>query len=178
MAGKRMDQLIDALLEFARTSRTELELSDVDLEDLVNEAMAILQTDLKGRNISWQRARLPRVQGDAILLRTVFVNLLSNAVKYTRTRDPAVIEIGTRKGRTGELVVFIRDNGVGFDLRYAERLFGVFQRLHRADEFEGTGIGLANVQRIITRHGGAVWAEAAVNHGATFFFSLPDGEPS
>jgi signal transduction histidine kinase len=178
MAARRMDQLIDALLEFARTSRAEMQLSEVDLEDLVNEAMAMLQTDLKGRNIHWQRAHLPRVRGDATLLRTVFVNLLSNAIKYTRTRDPASIEIGTRKGRSGELVVFVRDSGVGFDLRYAQRLFGVFQRLHRVDEFEGTGIGLANVLRIITRHGGAVWAEAAVNHGATFSFSLPDGEPA
>jgi signal transduction histidine kinase len=176
-AAKRMDELIDALLEFARTSRTELEMAEVDLEVLVEEALAILQPDLRGRNILWQRSRLPRARGDPTLLRTVFVNLLANAVKYTRTRDPAVIEIGTRQGRTRELVIFVRDNGVGFDLRFAERLFGVFQRLHRADEFEGTGIGLASVQRIITRHGGTVWADAAVDQGATFSFSLPGVGP-
>jgi signal transduction histidine kinase len=175
-AAKRMDQLIDAVIDFAHTSRTELEPAEVDLETILDEALAMLQTDIGRRNIRWQRSPLPTVRGDATLLRTVLVNLLSNAIKYSSTRDPALIEIGTRRGRAGESVVFVRDNGVGFDPRYAERLFGVFQRLHRADEFEGTGVGLANVQRIITRHGGTVWAEAAVNQGATFFFSLPRGD--
>jgi signal transduction histidine kinase len=177
-AAKRMDQLIDALLDFARTSRAELDPADVDLERVLGEALAIVQTDVGRRRVDWRRSPLPMVRGDSTLLRTVLVNLLSNALKYTRNRDPAVIEIGTRAGRADEVVVFVRDNGVGFDPRYAERLFGVFQRLHRADEFEGTGIGLANVQRIITRHGGTVWAEAAVDRGATFFFSLPLGAPS
>jgi len=172
-AAKRMDQQIDAMLDFARTSRTELEPAEVDLETILDEALAVVQNHAGRRDIQWQRSKLPKVRGDATLLRTVLVNLLSNAIKYSRTRDPAVIEIGTRRGRANESVVFVRDNGVGFDLRYAERLFGVFQRLHRADEFEGTGVGLANVQRIITRHGGTVWAESAVNEGATFFFSLP-----
>jgi signal transduction histidine kinase len=169
----QMSQLIESLLEFARTSRSEIHFGEVELDALVDKAMSDLHADLAGRSIEWQRGALPKVHGDATLLQQVLVNLLSNAVKYTRTRDPAVIEIGTREGRNNEIVVFVRDNGVGFDLRYAGKLFGVFQRMHRADEFEGTGIGLANAQRIVTRHGGAIWAEAAVGTGATFYFSLP-----
>ena len=172
-AANRMSQLIEALLRFAQASPSELTLAEIDLEKLLDEALASVRAGTDARNIQWHRSRLPRARGDATLLRQVFVNLISNAVKYTRTRDPAVIEIGARAGRAGEVVVFIRDNGVGFDSRHAERLFGVFQRLHNSDEFEGTGIGLANVHRIVTRHGGAIWADAAVDRGATFFFSLP-----
>ncbi len=175
-AAKRMGQLIQALLDLARTSRAHLNLAEVDLEKLLEEALVDARGDTDSRNIQWQRSCLPKVHGDAALLGQVFVNLLSNAIKYTRTRDPAVIEIGARPGRADEVVVFVRDNGVGFDLRNADRLFGVFQRLHRADEFEGIGIGLANAHRIVTRHGGAIWAEAAVDRGATFFFSLPKAE--
>ena len=171
--AKQMSQMIEALLEFARTSRSEMHFGEVDLDVLVDKAISDLHSDSAGRTIQWQRSALPKVRGDAILLHQVVINLLSNAVKYTRNRDPAVIEIGTREGRNNEVVVFVRDNGVGFDLRYAGKLFGVFQRMHRADEFEGTGIGLANAQRIVTRHGGAIWVDAAVGSGATFQFSLP-----
>jgi signal transduction histidine kinase len=175
-AARRMGELIQALLTFARTSRAQLNLADVDLEEVLEGALAEVRGDTQSRNIQWQRGRLPKARGDATLLGQVFVNVIANAIKYTRTRYPAVIEIGARPGRADEVVVFVRDNGVGFDLRYADRLFGVFQRLHRADEFEGTGIGLANAHRIVTRHGGAIWAEAAVDRGATFFFSLPRAE--
>jgi light-regulated signal transduction histidine kinase (bacteriophytochrome) len=172
-AAHRMSELIQALLEFARTSRAQLNPAEVDLDTVLDEALLAVRADTHSRKIQWERSRLSKVRGDAILLRQVLVNLISNAVKYTRTRDTAVIAIGVRPGRADEVVVFVRDNGVGFDLQYADRLFGVFQRLHRADEFEGTGIGLANAHKIVTRHGGSIWAEAAVDRGATFFFSLP-----
>jgi signal transduction histidine kinase len=172
-ASAQMSQLIDALLAFARASRTEMHFREVDLNILADKAIADLQVESAGRIIEWRRSPLPIVHGDAILLHQVLINLLSNAVKYTRTRDRAVIEIGTCERRDDEIVVFVRDNGVGFDPRYAGKLFGVFQRMHRADEFEGTGIGLANAQRIVTRHGGSIWSDAAVGSGATFYFSLP-----
>ena len=127
------------------------------------------------RDVQWQIDDLNEVNADPALLRQVFVNLLSNALKYSAKRDRAFVEVATRTGNDGAIVVFVRDNGVGFDMTYKERLFGVFQRLHRADEFPGTGIGLANVKRIIHRHGGRVWAESELNQGATFYFSLPAG---
>jgi len=169
----QMDRLIEALLEFSRTARTEMCFGEVDLEALLDETLVILRSDLLDRQIDWRRSALPKVRGDKALLRQVFVNLLSNAIKYTRMREPASIEVGTRQEGEHEIVVFVRDNGVGFDMRYAERLFGVFQRMHGTDEFEGAGIGLAGAQRIVTRHGGSIWADAEVGHGATFFFSLP-----
>jgi signal transduction histidine kinase len=172
-ASAQMSQLIDALLAFARASRTEMHFGEVDLDILTDKAIADLGIESAGRIIDWRRSPLPKVNGDAILLHQVLVNLLSNAVKYTRTRERAVIEIGTCKRRYDEIVIFVRDNGVGFDPRYAGKLFGVFQRMHRADEFEGTGIGLANAQRIVTRHGGSIWSHAALGSGATFYFSLP-----
>ncbi len=175
---RRMRDLIDALLEFARTSRVEPHVTTVDTEMLVEEVLAAAARETLGRNIQWRRTRLPNVRADRTLLRQVFANLISNAIKYTRTRDPAVIEIGTRSGRAAEVVVFVRDNGVGFDPLSAGRLFGAFHRMHRADRFEGSGIGLANVHRIISRHGGKVWADAAVGRGATFCFSLPSAPPS
>ena len=169
----QMSHLIDALLAFARTSRTDMHFGEVDLDILVDKVIADLHDICIGRIIEWRRTPLPRVHGDAILLHQVLVNLLSNAVKYTRTRDKAVIEIGTLDGRDNEAVISISDNGVGFDMRYADKLFGVFQRMHRADEFEGTGIGLANAHRIVTRHGGSIWATASPGSGATFCVSLP-----
>jgi light-regulated signal transduction histidine kinase (bacteriophytochrome) len=131
-----------------------------------------MEPDLKNRQIEWDRGKLPQVEGDPALLRQVFYNLISNALKYTRTRPRARVEIGNTRV-DDETVIFIKDNGVGFDPRYAQKLFGVFQRLHRASEFEGTGIGLANVRRIISRHGGRTWAEGELEKGATFYFSLP-----
>jgi signal transduction histidine kinase len=172
-ASAQMSRLIDALLAFARTSRSEMHFAEVDLDILVDKVIADLHDVCRGRIIEWRRTPLPRVRGDAILLHQVLVNLLSNAVKYTRTRDTAVIEIGASDGQDGQTVVSISDNGVGFDMRYADKLFGVFQRMHRADEFEGSGIGLANAQRIVSRHGGSIWADAALGRGATLYVSLP-----
>jgi PAS domain S-box-containing protein len=172
-AARQMGSLIDDLLIFSRMGRAELRHQTVDLNALVHEAVATLQSDLAGRTVTWQIARLPAVQADAAMLRQVLVNLIANAVKYTRPRQPAVIEIGCTRETPVEFEFFVRDNGVGFDMDYVEKLFGVFQRLHRAEEFEGTGIGLANVRRVILRHGGRTWAEGKVDAGATFYFTLP-----
>ncbi len=172
-ATKRMGTLIDDLLSFSRMGRYEMSKMQVDLAELVQEVIRELEPETQGRDIHWRVTGLPKVSGDRALLRLVLVNLLSNAVKFTRPRQPAEIEIGCALGEETETVVFVRDNGVGFDMNYVDNLFGVFRRLHRADEFEGTGIGLANVRRIISRHGGKTWAEGQVNQGATFYFSLP-----
>ena len=167
-----MGSLIDDLLAFSRISRAEAHKTVVDLEELVQEAVTEAQQDTRGRDIVWRVGKLPNWYGDRSMLRLVLVNLISNAVKFTRTRARAKIEIGCLKEEKDQVVVFVRDNGVGFDMRYASKLFGVFQRLHRAETFEGTGIGLATVQRIVHRHGGKVWAESLVDKGATFYFSL------
>jgi light-regulated signal transduction histidine kinase (bacteriophytochrome) len=172
-AARQMRMLIEDLLEFSRAGRADLKRTSVPLGPLVEEVIRELAKDTQGRNVIWKQDPLPEVQADPALLRQVLVNLLSNAIKYTRPRDPAEIEIGSQNGQTGEAIVFVRDNGVGFDMKYADKLFGVFQRLHSSEDFEGNGIGLANVQRIINRHGGRVWAESIVNSGATFYFSLP-----
>jgi PAS domain S-box-containing protein len=172
-SAQRMGALIDDLLVFSRMSRAELRRSKVSSDSLVHEAVEGLQTEINGRQINWNIAALPEVEADASMLQQVWVNLISNAVKYTRPRTPAKIEIGCADSGNGEYIFYVNDNGVGFDMQYAHKLFGVFQRLHRAEEFEGTGIGLANVNRIVHRHGGRVWAEGRPDAGATFYFSLP-----
>jgi PAS domain S-box-containing protein len=172
-----MGQLIDDLLDFSRMGRVEMRQTRIDLDTLVSEAIAGLENSADAPNTVWKRGPLPAVEADPALLKQVFANLLSNAVKYSRPRHPAEIEIGCASKNNGEAVVFVRDNGVGFDMKYVDKLFGVFQRLHHADEFEGTGVGLATVQRIIVRHGGRIWAESALDRGATFFFSLPEAHP-
>jgi PAS domain S-box-containing protein len=174
-SAKRMGALIDDLLIFSRMGRTELRRSKVESRALIDEVIASLQNEFQSRRIVWKMGMLPQIEADAAMLRQVWVNLIGNAVKYTRPREQTEIEIGAHK-ENGEFIFFIRDNGVGFDMQYAHKLFGVFQRLHRAEEFEGTGIGLANVQRIIHRHGGRVWAEGELDKGATFYFSLPQME--
>jgi len=154
--------------------RTEMRQTTVKTDALVAEVMSDMSRDLEGRNIVWHVNALPDVQGDRAMLKQVWVNLISNAVKYTRHRAPAVIDVASQKNEAGDLVFSVKDNGAGFDMQFVGKLFGVFQRLHRPEEFEGTGVGLANVQRIIHRHGGRVWAEGAVDAGATFFFSIPN----
>jgi PAS domain S-box-containing protein len=168
----QMGRLIDALLDFSRMGRAEIRREPVDVAGLVAGVRLELARETEGREIEWTVGELPEARGDPIMLRQVFINLISNALKYSRPRRPAKIEIGAQTG-PGETVYFIRDNGVGFDMKYAGKLFGVFQRLHPAREFEGTGIGLANVLRIVRRHGGRIWAESAPDQGATFFFSIP-----
>lgn len=172
-SAKQMGQLIDDLLVFSRTGRHEMLHATVDLDQTIRNILADLRLDLQGREISWTIAALPEVQGDPAMLRQVFMNLIANAVKFTNTRPIAVIEIGVEHPTSTEIVVYVRDNGVGFDMQYAAKLFGVFQRLHRADEFEGTGIGLASVRRIVHRHGGRTWAEGVPDKGATFYILLP-----
>jgi light-regulated signal transduction histidine kinase (bacteriophytochrome) len=168
----QMGMLIDDLLQFSRTGRAEMRLSKTDLNEIVHEVHEILRRDNPGRTIEWSLGPLPAVFCDGSMLKLVWMNLLSNAVKFTRTREKAAIEIGARE-TDDEYIFSVADNGVGFDMKYAQKLFGVFQRLHSMAEFEGTGIGLANVRRIITRHDGRTWAEARPDEGATFYFSMP-----
>jgi len=170
-AAQHMGQLVDDLLNLARVGRRGMNVQMRSLDVLVEESVADLEREAQGRQIDWQIARLPLVQCDPGLMKQVFANLLSNALKFTRSRERAVIEVG-HTAEEGRAVIFVRDNGVGFDMKYADKLFGVFQRLHRQEDFEGTGVGLAIVQRIIHKHGGCLWAEAEVNKGATFYFSL------
>ena len=172
-AANRMGSLIDDLLAFSRISRAEAQKSIVDLGQVVHDVVAEVLQDTKERNIQWTLDPLPACYGDRSMLRVAFVNLISNAVKFTRTRLQAKIEIGCTGQDRGDALLFVRDNGVGFDLKYANKLFGVFQRLHAQEAFEGTGIGLATVQRIVHRHGGRIWAESTVDGGATFYLSLP-----
>ena len=172
-AAKKMGALIDDLLSFSRMGRAELVHRPVNMEQLVKDVIQKLEREAQERPIDWRIDSMPEVEADRAMLRIVFMNLLGNAIKFTGQREQPWIAVGCLMDQPGEVVFFVRDNGAGFDMRYANKLFGVFQRLHRADEFEGTGIGLANVKRIIHRHGGRVWAEGQVDAGATFYFSLP-----
>ncbi|MBV9470696.1 MAG: hypothetical protein JOZ57_15765, partial [Abitibacteriaceae bacterium] len=176
--AQQMNHLIDDLLAFSRLSRQPLKKRPVDLAALVQEVMTDLQAAEPAHPIETHIGELPVCQGDPALLKQVFVNLLSNALKYSRKRGKTIIEVGWCEGNeTGEPIYYVKDNGVGFDMKYAPNLFGVFQRLHRAEEYEGTGVGLAIVQRIIQRHGGRVWADAELGKGATFFLTLPPAPP-
>jgi PAS domain S-box-containing protein len=175
--AQRMGALIDDLLTFSRLSRAPLSKQAIDTGQLVRDVITELRDQKQDRNLDLRVAELPPCHGDRALLKQVWLNLLSNALKYTSTREKAVIEVGS-KSENGEVVWFVADNGVGFDMQYSNKLFGVFQRLHRTDEFEGTGVGLAIVQRIVHRHGGRVWANAALNQGATFSFTLGKDEES
>jgi PAS domain S-box-containing protein len=171
-SAKRMGNLIDDLLAFSRIGRAETHMTMVSLQQLVQEALSEIAQETEGRNIVWRVGKLPACYGDRSMLRLALVNLISNAVKFTRTRPQAEIEIASTNHQQDQIVMFIRDNGVGFDMKYVNKLFGVFQRLHAPEAFEGTGIGLATVQRIVHRHGGRAWAEGSVDKGATFYFSL------
>jgi light-regulated signal transduction histidine kinase (bacteriophytochrome) len=170
---RKMGKLIEDLLAFSRLGRQPLSVSGINVTDLVNEVWGELLAANPDRRMSLVMDTLPVAFGDGTLIRQVFVNLLSNAVKFTRKREAAVIEIGA-KTADSEIVYSVRDNGTGFDMDYYDKLFGVFQRLHTQEEYEGSGAGLAIVKRIVTRHGGRVWAEGKVDQGAAFFFSLPD----
>ena len=168
---QHMGRLVDDLLRLAQLGRQAMRARAASLDEMVEGVIADVQVDAPDREIEWQVAPLPTLECDPGLMKVVLTNLLSNAVKYTRRKRPAVIEIG-QTSRNGHPVVYVRDNGVGFDMRFADRLFGVFQRLHRADEFEGTGVGLATVQRIIHKHGGEIWAEGHPDNGAAFYFTV------
>jgi len=172
-AAGKMGRLVDDLLAFSRMGRHAISVRPVDMGTLVREVIAELEPEAVGRNVTWHIDDLPAVSGDEAMLRIVLTNLVSNALKFTRHRQESRIDIGSIAGMASETVLFVRDNGVGFDMAYADKLFGVFQRLHRVEEFEGTGIGLANVRRIIARHGGRTWAEGKPNQGAAFYFALP-----
>ena len=167
-----MGLLVDGLLGLAKLGRQSLQLRQTELNALVDQVIAVLQPECDERVVEWRVARLPALQCDPILLGQVFQNLLGNALKYSRGRSPAMIEVDSIQEADKPAVLFVRDNGAGFNMEYAEKLFGVFQRMHTESEFEGTGVGLATVQRIIQKHGGSVWAEAEVDRGATFYFSL------
>ncbi|HEX4265736.1 MAG TPA: PAS domain S-box protein [Verrucomicrobiae bacterium] len=169
--SENMSRLVNDLLNLAHVGRQEMKRERTSLKHLITEVIGELKRETEGREIEWRVAELPTVEGDPGLLKQVFANLLSNATKYTRPRQHAVIEIGLRV-MNDEQVIYVRDNGVGFNMKYADKLFGVFQRLHRAEEFEGTGVGLAIVERVVKRHGGHIWAEAELDKGATFYFSL------
>jgi light-regulated signal transduction histidine kinase (bacteriophytochrome) len=175
--ARRMGRMVDELLELSRTSRRELSTQLTGLGSLVAEVLEELKPELEDRQIEWRIGELPFADCDPALTRQIFANLLANAVKFTRQRTPAVIEVGQAMSE-GQTALFVRDNGVGFSMKYADKLFGVFQRLHRREDFEGTGVGLATVQRIVHKHGGRIWAQAELDKGATFYFTLePPARP-
>jgi PAS domain S-box-containing protein len=169
--SQQMGRLVDDLLHLAQIGQQGAKVRSTELDSLVDEVMTNMRAEITDRDIEWRIGALPVVVCDPGLMRIVFTNLLSNAVKYTRPREKAVIEVG-QTVKDGQLVIYVRDNGVGFDTKYSDKLFGVFQRLHRVDEFEGAGVGLATVQRIIRKHRGTIWADARLNEGATFSFTL------
>jgi light-regulated signal transduction histidine kinase (bacteriophytochrome) len=169
--AKQMGRLIDDLLAFSRLSQQPLRKERVDQDALVRAVLQSLQAEREGRHIDVTIGELPAADADPRLLRQVWLNLIANALKFSRGRDTAVIHIDAET-QDGAPVYYVQDNGVGFDMRYAHKLFGVFQRLHRAEDYEGTGVGLAIVQRIVARHGGRIWTQAAKNQGATFYFTL------
>jgi PAS domain S-box-containing protein len=171
---RKMGQLVDELLTLARVGRQAVSMQVTGLDSIVKEIVEMLKPDYEGRNVEWKIAQLPFVECDPALMKQVFQNLISNALKYSRPREKTVIEIGQVEIQDRGNSIFVRDNGVGFSMKYVDKLFGVFQRLHRAEDFEGTGVGLATVQRIIHKHGGKVWAEAALDRGATFYFTLAE----
>ncbi|MGB6804565.1 MAG: ATP-binding protein, partial [Candidatus Sulfotelmatobacter sp.] len=173
---RRMGVLVDELLNLARVGRHALRLEAAGLNSIVEEVVSLLQPEIKGRIVTWKIADLPSAECDPVLIKQVFQNLIANALKFTRTRERAIIEISSRQ-KGGQIVILVRDNGVGFNKKYSDKLFGVFQRLHRAEDFEGTGIGLATVHRIVHKHGGRIWAEAKLDKGATFYFTLEAAKP-
>jgi signal transduction histidine kinase len=176
-SSQLMGRLIDALLDFARLGREPLRTRPVELDELVNQVIDELRANVGGRSVEFAVGKLGTAVADPALLKQVLANLLGNAIKFTRDSNPAVVAVGCRKeAETGAAnVYYVKDNGAGFDMRYSDKLFGVFQRLHRAEEYEGTGIGLSIVQRVITRHGGRVWADSRPGEGATFYFTLESG---
>ncbi len=173
---RNMGEMVDDLLNLSRVARKELNLQVTGLRSLVDEVLRDLKPETKDRDIEWKIAGLPFVECDPVLVKQVFANLLANAVKFTRTRTRAVIEVD-QTNVDGQTATYVRDNGVGFSMKYSDKLFGVFQRLHRQEDFEGTGVGLATVQRIVQKHGGRIWAEAELNIGATFYFTLGTSGP-
>lgn len=172
-SSRRMGTMIDDLLSFSRMSRAEIKKRRTAIEPLVRQVISDSAPEQQGRRIEWKIGALPEVECDPAMIQMALANLIGNALKFTRGKDPAVIEVGSRTDKPGFVTIFVKDNGAGFEMEYASKLFGVFQRLHGQHEFEGTGIGLANVRRIINRHDGETWAEGAPGQGATFYFSLP-----
>jgi len=172
-SAKNMDTLINDLLSFSRTAYIKINFSDINLNNLISEVIELLEDEISNRVITWDVNSLPNIKGDLAMLRQVFINLLSNSIKYTRTKKKAVIKIDIKESNNEENVFYIKDNGVGFDMKYQKKLFGVFQRFHSSEEFEGSGIGLAIVKQIITRHNGKIWVESNINKGSTFYFSIP-----
>jgi light-regulated signal transduction histidine kinase (bacteriophytochrome) len=169
--AQKMNEMLDELLKLSRLSRQKMLAQTVQLDGLVRETVRYLERDAKERRIEWHIDPLPEVKGDLELLRQLFVNVLANAIKFTRPRDPGVISVGTLH-KEGETVFLVRDNGIGFDMKYADKLFTIFQRLHGRQEFAGVGAGLATAQRIVGKHGGRIWAEAELEKGAAFYFTL------
>jgi len=173
-SSEKMSTLINSLLDFSRMSRADIHPVRIDMNDLLKKAIKELGPDISGQDIEWEIEKMPEGYGDRSLLLQVMINLVSNAVKYSGKKETSLIKIGATVWENNSVLYFVKDNGAGFDMKYANKLFGVFQRLHREMDFEGIGIGLALVHRIIKRHGGKIWAESEIDKGATFYFSLPN----